>query len=159
MAYSYDFLDMVFLSDEAILESMCGPEKICQYHHHESFFFLELSKIENSEFHAKLAQGVDLPVDPLPKEGLFTEANMENISTTISINISANPNVMENVHIGANCSLEEVSIYTSSFKEFCDVFSWSCEEILGIDPSIVEHQIHTYPDTKPVGMKLRPLNP
>ena len=31
--------------------------------------------------------------------------------------------------------------------------------MLGIDPSIVEHEIRTYPDAKPVRQKLRPVNP
>ena len=66
---------------------------------------------------------------------------MENISTTIPINISVNPNVVENIHIGANCSSEEIAIYTALFKEFHDVFAQSYEEIPGIDPSIVEHEI------------------
>ena len=52
-----------------------------------------------------------------------------------------NPNIVENVYIGANCSLEKVSIYTTLFKEFSDVFSWSYEEMSGIDPLIVEHEI------------------
>jgi hypothetical protein len=38
-------------------------------------------------------------------------------------------------------------------------FSWSYEEILGIDPRIVEHEITTYPDAKPVRQKLHPVNP
>jgi hypothetical protein len=29
----------------------------------------------------------------------------------------------------------------------------------GIDPKIVEHEITTYPDAKPVWQKLRPVNP
>ena len=73
--------------------------------------------------------------------------------------MSANPNVVENVHIGANCSPEETVIYTALFKEFCDVFSWSYEEMPGIDPSIVEHEIQTYPDAKPARQKLRHVNP
>ena len=66
---------------------------------------------------------------------------------------------MENIYIGANCSLEEIAIYTAMFKEFHDVFSSSYEEMLGIDPSIVEHKIQTYPDAKPVRQKLRTVNP
>ena len=66
---------------------------------------------------------------------------------------------MENIHIDANCSPEEIAIYTSLFKKLCDVFSWSYEEMLGIDPSIVEHGIRTYPDAKPVQQTLRPVNP
>ena len=107
----------------------------------------------------RLEGDVDLPINPLPREGIFSEGNMANISVTIPINISANPNVVKNVHIGANYSPEEISIYTALFKEFHDVFSWSYEEIPGIDPSIVEHEIQTYPNTKPVRQKLRPVNP
>ena len=89
----------------------------------------------------RLAGDVDTPINPLPREGIFAEGNMENISTTIPINISTKPNIAENVHIGVNCSLEEIAIYTALFKEFRDVFSWSYEEMLGIDPSIFEHEI------------------
>ena len=89
----------------------------------------------------RLAGDVDTPINPLPREGIFAEGNMENISTMIPINIFANPNIVENVHIGANCSLEEIAIYTALFKEFHDVFSWSYQEMPGIDPSIIEHEI------------------
>ena len=89
----------------------------------------------------RLAGDVDTPINPLPREGMFVEGNMENISTTIPINIYVNPNVVENVHIGANCSPEVIAIYTALFKEFCDIFSWSYEDMPCIDPSIVEHGI------------------
>ena len=104
------------------------------------------------------SQGVDLLINPFPKEGVFIKGNMVNISTTIPINISK-PNIMENVHIGANYFKEEIAIYTSLFKEFHDIFSWSYEEMLGIDPSIVEHEIRTYLDTKPVQQNIRLINP
>ena len=73
---------------------------------------------------------VDTPINPLPMEGILVEGNMKNIYTTIPINIFANPNIVENVHISANCSPEEIAIYTTLFKELCDVFSWSYEEML-----------------------------
>jgi hypothetical protein len=57
---------------------------------------------------------------------------------------------VENVFVGENCSPEEIQIYTDLFKEFHDIFSWSYEENLVIDPKIVEHEITTYPDAKPV---------
>ena len=80
-------------------------------------------KIENQEFHVRLEKGVDLSINPLPKEQVFAKGNMENISATILINISTKPNVVENFDIGANCSPEEIAIYTSLFKKFRDVFS------------------------------------
>jgi len=39
------------------------------------------------------------------------------------------------------------------------VFAWSYEEITGIDPSIVQHEIKTYKNTKPICQKLRLVNP
>ena len=98
----------------------------------------------------RLASDADTPINPLPREGIFAEEDMENTSTTIPINISANLNIVENVHISAKFSPEEIAIYTALFKEFHNVFSWSYEEMPGIDPSIVEHEIRTYPDAKPV---------
>ena len=139
--HSRDCLDMVLPSDEAILEAMCEQDKICEYLHHRSYFLPELSRIKNQEFHMRLAGDVDTPINPLPREGIFAEGNMANISTTIPINISTNPNIVENVHIGANCSPEEIAIYTSLFKKFRDVFAWSYKEMPSIDPSIIEHEI------------------
>jgi hypothetical protein len=84
---------------------------------------------------------------------------MGNISTTITIDISVKAGVMENINLGANCMPNEVVSYTALFKEFCDVFIWIYEEMPGIDPSIVIHEIKTYPDAKPVRQKLRPVHP
>jgi hypothetical protein len=57
---------------------------------------------------------------------------------------------IENVYIGADCSLEEIYIYTNLFNESRDAFSWSYEEIPGINPNIFELEIKTYMDAKPV---------
>jgi hypothetical protein len=75
---------------------------------------------------------------------------MTNIAATIPINISRNPGVVDNVFIGADFSLEEVQIYMNLFKEFRDIFAWSYEEMPGINPKIVEHEITTYPNAKPI---------
>ena len=39
------------------------------------------------------------------------------------------------------------------------MFAWSYEEMPGIDPSIVVHEIKTYPDAKPVWQCLRQIHP
>ena len=57
---------------------------------------------------------------------------------------------MENFFVRADCSPKEIQIYTDLFKEFRDVFAWYYEEMPGIDPKIVEHEITTYPYAKPV---------
>ena len=90
------------------------------------------------------------PINLLATQDVYAEGNMANIAETIPINISRTPDVVENVFVGADCSPEEIQIYTDLFKEFRDVFAWSYEEMPGIDPKIVEHEILTYPDAKPV---------
>ena len=137
---------------------MIGSNKVCEDLHHKSYFLPELSKIENPEFHVRLSEGVGQPVNPLPKEGVFAEGNMANISATIPINISTKPDVVENVYIGANSSPEEIATYTALFKEFDDVFAWSYEEMPGIDPSIIEHEIQTYPNVRHVRKKIHTVN-
>ena len=57
------------------------------------------------------------------------------------------------------CSHAEILEYTELFKEFRGVFSWSYDEIPGIDPRIVEHEIKTYPNAKPIRKRLRAVNP
>ena len=85
---------MGFSFDEAIFEEMIGPYKVCQDVHHKSYFLPEMRRIESSELHVRLSEGVDQPVNPFPKEGVLLEGNMANISITIPINISTKPNVV-----------------------------------------------------------------
>jgi hypothetical protein len=90
---------------------------------------------------------------------VFAEGNLSNISPTIPIDISIKPGIVENFHIGASCFPDEIVTYTSLFKEFHDIFAWSYEEMPGIDPTIVIHEIKTYPDAKPVWQCLHPVHP
>ena len=77
----------------------------------------------------------------------------------IPINISRDPGRIENVYIGEKCSHAEIQEYTELFKEFRDIFAWSYDEMPGIDPHIVEHEIKTYPNAKLVRQCLRAVNP
>ena len=81
---------------------------------------------------------------------VFSKGNLSNILKTISIDISVKHGVVEYNQIGADCSPDEIQIYTSLFKEFRDVFTWSYEEKPSIDPHIVTHEIKTYPNAHPV---------
>jgi hypothetical protein len=98
-------------------------------------------------------------VVPLDTYEIYAKGNMASISPTIMIDISCMPGNIENIHIGKDCSPEEILIYTELFKEFRDVFAWSYEEMSGIDPHIVEHDIRTYLDAKPIRQCLRVFNP
>jgi len=82
-----------------------------------------------------------------------------NISSTISIDILIKEGIVENFHLGANCSVKKVEYYTALFKEFRDIFAWSYEEMPQIDPSIIVHEIKTYLGIKPVRQKLFLVHP
>lgn len=56
------------------------------------------------------------PMDSLSIHDVDSEKNLANIEETISLDILINPGVVENVHIGASCSLDEV--IKPLFKDF-----------------------------------------
>jgi len=67
--------------------------------------------------------------------------------------------VIEHIHIGVSCSAEEIISYTSLFKEFRDIFAWYYEEMPGIDPCIMVHEVKTYMNAKPVRKNPQPTHP
>jgi hypothetical protein len=97
--------------------------------------------------------------NPIPALDAFEEGNMANISPTIKIDISIKNGVFEEITIGAACIPQEITAYKTLFQEYQDIFSWSYTEIPGLDPSIVEHCIDTWPGITPVRQKQRPLHP
>ena len=63
-------------------------------------------------------------------------------------------------HIIFSCSYTEIPRHIfQEFQEFHDIFSWSYTEISGLDPSIVKHQIDTWPNVAPIHQKKRPIHP
>jgi hypothetical protein len=152
-------LDLVLPSSEAVIEAMIGPDKPWDDLHHRSYFLLDLSQIEAGEFTITMTRDQPGPINLLATQDIYAEGNMVTIAATIPINISRKPGIVENVFVGADCSPEEIQTYTDLFKEFRDVFAWSYEEMPGIDPKIVEHEITTNLDAKPVRQKLCPVNP
>jgi hypothetical protein len=136
-----DSLELVLPSDEAIIEAMTGPDKLWEDLHHRSYFLPELHRIEAGEFTITMTGDQPCPINLLATQDIYAEGNMVTIAATIPINISQNPGIMENVFIGADCSPEEIQIYTDIFKEFRDVFDWSYEEMPGIDPQRVYHEL------------------
>jgi hypothetical protein len=138
---------------------MTSPNKPWDDLNHRSYFLPKLSRIKAEEFTLTMSRDRSCPISPLATHEVYAKGNMATIIETILINISRTPDIVENVFIGADCSPKEIQIYTDLFKEFRDVFSWSYEEMPGIDPKIVEHEITTYLDTKPVQQKLHLVNP
>jgi hypothetical protein len=154
-----DLLDLVLPSDEVVIEAMISSNRLWDDLHHRSYFLPELSRIEEGEFTVTMTGDHSCPINLLATHEIYDEGNMETIAETVPINISRNPGVVENIFVGADFSPEEIQIYTYIFKEFRDMFAWSYEEMPGIDPKIVEHEITTYPDAKPIRQKLHPVNP
>jgi len=120
---SYDPLDLVFPFDEAILEAMTRLERPLDELHHISYFLPELKRIKVGEFVTTMNRDALCPINPMTMHKIYAEGNMKSIAKTIPIDIYRTPDSIENVFIGADCSLEEIQIYTELFKEFHDVFA------------------------------------
>jgi len=144
-------------SDEQLREILSVDDLPWEDLHHRSSFLPEDGSLENEFSSIFTAEYVKEAHDPIKHPD--SEQNLGNISRTIPIDISVKPGVLENIHIGASCSEEEIRTYKALFQEFHDVFAWSYEEMPGIDPSIVVHEIKTYPDAKPVWQRLRQIHP
>jgi hypothetical protein len=80
--------------------------------HDRSYFLPELRRIEAGEFVLTMTGDRSCPMNPLATHAVYTEGNMESIVETIPIDISITPSVMENVFVRADCSPEEIQIYT-----------------------------------------------
>jgi hypothetical protein len=127
--------------------------------HHRSILFLEQHTIESYQRISTPSTVVVISFVPETSHDVLYEGNLSNISPTIPLDISIKPGVVENVHIGASCSTDEVVTYKSLFQEFRDIFTWSYEEMSGIDPDIVVHEIKTYPGARPIRQRLHPVHP
>jgi hypothetical protein len=154
---SLDPFRVIFPTDEMIMSVM--GDTPWDDGHHRSIIFLEQHTLENYQRISTPSTVVIISTIPESTHDVFAEGNLSNISPTIPIDISIKPGIVENVHIGASCSPDEIVTYTSLFKEFHDIFAWSYEEMSGIDPEIVIHEIKTYLDAKPVRQRLCPVHP
>jgi hypothetical protein len=154
---SPDPFRVVFPTDDMIMSVL--DDNPWDDGHHHSILFLEQQTLQNYQRISTPSTVVVITTVPGPTRDVFAKGNLSNISPTIPIDISVKLGIIENVHIGASCSPDEIVTYTSLFKEFRDIFAWSYEEMSGIDPSIVVHEIKTYPGAKPVRQCLHPVHP
>ena len=68
-SHAHDYLDMVFPSDEVIIEAMSGVGPPWEELHHRSYFLPELDRLEREDFRVILSQRVGSPVVPLSSLG------------------------------------------------------------------------------------------
>jgi hypothetical protein len=120
---SLDPFHFIFPTDEMIISIM--EDTPWDDGHHCSILFLEQHTLENYQRISTPSTIVVISTVPGSAHDVFAEGNLSNISPTIPIDISIKPVIIENVHIGASCSQDEIITYTSLFKEFHDIFSWS----------------------------------
>lgn len=146
---SFDPLAETFLVDEGIMEIMSLEALPWIDIHHRSSFLPHPAVISTS-----FEESSSPFPPPTVTHEVWSEGNLGNITKTMS-----KPGVIEHIHIGVSCSLNEIKTYTRLFKEFYDVFAWSYKEMHGIDPNIVVHEIPTYPNEKPVHQWLHPVHP
>jgi hypothetical protein len=89
--------------------------------HHRSILFLEPEIIESYQQISNPYIFVTISPVSEPIHDVFYEWNLGNTSPTIPLDIFIKPGVVENVHISASCSNDEIQIYKSLFQEFCDI--------------------------------------
>ena len=66
---------------------MSGVEPPWEELHHRSYFLPKLDRLEHEDYREILSQRVGSPMVPLSSPGPMADGNMENISSTIPINI------------------------------------------------------------------------
>jgi hypothetical protein len=138
-----------FPIDDMIMSVMSMEDTPWDDGHHHSILFFEQHTIESYQRISTSSTIVVIFSIPKLSHIVLYEGKLSNISPTVPLDISIKTGFVENVHIGASFSTDEVVAYISLFQEFHDIFAWSYEEIPGIDPDIVVHKIKTYPMLDP----------
>ncbi|CAL8112478.1 unnamed protein product [Prunus armeniaca] len=92
------------------------------------------------------------PEDKVPMPSAFQEPmtaprHMQDGSTAVAeqmetINLSDDPYVQRPISICVHLTSEERGALISLLKEFRDVFAWSYEEMLGLNPNLVSHTLN-----------------
>lgn len=85
------------------------------------FFFLELGHFEN-DFSSIFTTNYVMELQN-PLQHSDSELNLERIKRMVPIDISVNPAITENIHIGSFCTDDEIQNYKALFQEFREVFS------------------------------------
>jgi hypothetical protein len=111
---SPDPFRVIFPMDEMIMYVM--EDTPWNDGHHFSILFLEQHTIESYQRILTLSTVVIISTIPESTHDMFSEGNLSNISPTIPLDISIKPGIVENVHIRASCSPDEIVTYKSLFK-------------------------------------------
>jgi hypothetical protein len=95
---------------------MNGSDRPWDDMQHRSYFLPELVRIKHDDFRSTLSKIVGHVMVPLDMHDIYAKGKMASIYPTITIIISRILGKIENVYISADCSPEEIQIYTNLFK-------------------------------------------
>jgi hypothetical protein len=113
---SPDPFHVIFPTDDMIMSDMSMEDNPWDDGHHHSILFLECDTIESYQWILTLLTIVVISYVPESAHNDLYEGNLSNISPIVLLDISIKPGVMENVHIGASCSTDEVLTYKALFQ-------------------------------------------
>ena len=74
------------------------------------------------------------------------------------VNLGSEDDVKE-VKIGSRLCLDANKGLIDLLREYSNVFSWSYQDMLGLDSEIMEHRLSLKPECPPVKQKLRRTHP
>jgi hypothetical protein len=113
---SPDRVHVIFPTDEMIMSVMSMEDTPWDDGHHHSILFLERDTIERYQWISTLSTVVVISFVPESTHDVLYKGNLSKIVPIIPLDISIKPGVMENVHIGASCSTDEVYTYKAIFQ-------------------------------------------
>ena len=106
----FEPLDTKLFTDETIMEVICPIEKPWEISHHRSSFIPTTDQLKRFDLELTTRKEHDWFRNPFSTQPVFVEGNLSNISDTIPINISSNPNVAEKIMIRGDCSPKEIQV-------------------------------------------------
>ena len=117
------YLSQTLPTDESITEVMSLEQMPWKGHHHWTSFLPPFHVLEDN-FATVVSYDVVMdPQSPILTRDVKSEGNLWNITKTMLIDISVKPSISNYIQIGHNSSHFKVQLYTTLFKEFCDVFT------------------------------------
>jgi hypothetical protein len=109
-------LHVIFPTDDMIMMVMSMEDTPWDDGNHHSILFFEHDTIESYQWISTPSTVVVISSVPQSTDDVLYEGNLRNISPTVAMDIYIKLRVMENVHIGASCSIDKVCSYKAIFK-------------------------------------------
>ena len=105
---SLDPFHMIFQASETIMEIMSVEYTPWDDENDRSILFLEPETMKSFQWISNPSTFINFPPVSKPTRDVLYEGKLGNISPTIPLDILIKPGIVENVHIGAPCSPDEI---------------------------------------------------